>query len=62
MPSAKKICWSQAQKEALDHSKQELRAFLDEIDYEGGESRHDLRGKEMKSVIRVRDELVESLM
>jgi hypothetical protein len=62
MPSITRICWSDPQRTALKEAKQELRAFLDDIDYAAGENRHDLRGKEMKSVISVRDGLVKSLM
>jgi hypothetical protein len=62
MPSTPRIRWSSAQRDALRDSKEEFRAFLDEIDYEAGESRRDMHGKQMKSVIRVRDDLVERLM
>jgi hypothetical protein len=62
MCSTERIHWSQAQRDALNESKEDFCAFLDEIDYEAGENRRDLRGKQMKSVIHVRDELVEDLM
>ena len=62
MSSTYKIHWSEPQKKALAEAKQELRAFLDEIGFKAGENRRHLRGQEMKSVISVRDGLVESLM
>jgi hypothetical protein len=62
MPACPRIQWSSAQSETLKIAKQELHAFLNKIDYQGGEDRRVVRGDEGMSVNNFRDKLIERMM
>jgi hypothetical protein len=62
MPSRPRIQWSSAQSEAHRIAKQELHAFLDRIDYQGGEDRRMACGQEGLSVNNFHDQLIKKMM